>query len=244
MIESDKANELREEQRLLLRELRRNHEITLSELAKVAKVSQPMLSQFERGDRNLSADAWIRTVEAIAKLLTKRRVKRAPRLGNLQAALLLDPGAQLAAERERREQELERSLHQLARLGVAITNPQKGIQEGWLRTTVSSVYRPKNSQTYWIRFSVNGRAYPEENANTESKEEARNFLNKRTEEKLREQETERKRQLAALEKLQSRVDDPIISELIESFRREIAEKDKQLEEMNRALVKNGRTATN
>jgi len=47
-------------------------------------------------------------------------------------------------------------------------------------------------------------------------------------------EAERKRQLAALENLQS-IDDPIISELIESFRRELSEKDKQIEALSRTL---------
>src|SRR6185437_8861500 len=63
--------------RKLLRAFRKQYGITLAELGKVAGVSQPMLSQFERDDRDLSAQAWTRVLGAMARLLTEANAKRA-----------------------------------------------------------------------------------------------------------------------------------------------------------------------
>lgn len=43
------------------------------------------------------------------------------------------------------------------------------------------IYLPKNSRNYWIKFSINGHVY-QETANTESKNEALNFLRTRVSE--------------------------------------------------------------
>jgi transcriptional regulator with XRE-family HTH domain len=62
--------------RRLLRKFREQYGITLVELGKLAGISQPMLSQFESGDRNLSPDAWADVLIAIGKLLEEYEAKR------------------------------------------------------------------------------------------------------------------------------------------------------------------------
>ena len=67
---------LRERQKLL-RAFRKQYGITLTELGKLSVLSQPMLSQFERGERNLSAGAWARVLVAMSRLLREDTAKGA-----------------------------------------------------------------------------------------------------------------------------------------------------------------------
>lgn len=137
--------------------------------------------------------------------------------------------------RERREQELREARakqEQRKRRVAALDELGMNLEK---YTPSFYIYRPEDSQNYWIKFSLNGHTY-QENANTESRDEAARFLMRRAADKFIELREQEARQLAVLENLES-VDGPIISELIESFRREIAEKDALLEEMSRALEK-------
>jgi transcriptional regulator with XRE-family HTH domain len=251
----------------LFRTKRKNVGLTQHQLAKISKIDRAVIADIEAGRRKLTNDKVGEALWGALTLTEARRSKEAfpltvlnqtpsefgsrllsvPR-GALHAALTeLPPTEQGSEQREcLSEQEVERGA-QLAQ------------SEFYAR-----IYRFKN-RSYRVVLAENGRIIYHGSAETESRSEAEKFLAekiidiylKSTEsigaeartvlageviEKLREHRIERKRQLAALENLQS-IDDPIISELIESFRREIAEKDKQLEEMSRTLVKNGRTAT-
>jgi len=84
------------DRRKLLRVFRKQYRVTLTELGELSDVSQPMLSQFERGDRDLSPEAWARVLVAIGKLVAvdKRLVdiakagKTAAKLGALPDIVL------------------------------------------------------------------------------------------------------------------------------------------------------------
>jgi len=217
-----------------LRELRKTfrkfleeYDITLAEFGGYAGLSKGMLSLFMSGKRDLSREAWVRVVVATRDL---------PKLQTEIARRKAEDGAKRAAGTAAKLGVPRGALH--AALGAPLA-PEK--QELVSHVSASRIYRLENSQNYWVKFFVSGRTYLE-SAETESHSEAIDFLWKRIEEELRESREQQKRQLAALENLTS-IDDPVISELIESFRRELGEKDKQIEEMNRALVKNGRAAT-
>lgn len=54
-----------------VREFRRLHRVELAELAKRADLSVPMVSQFERGNRNLSGSAWKRVLTAINAIVNE-----------------------------------------------------------------------------------------------------------------------------------------------------------------------------
>jgi transcriptional regulator with XRE-family HTH domain len=64
------------ERRTLLRAFRKQFGITLVELGNLADISHPMLSQFERGDRDLSSEAWARVLQAMGKLLREDEERR------------------------------------------------------------------------------------------------------------------------------------------------------------------------
>ena len=61
--------------RKMLRDFRKRMGVTLVKLGGEAKVSQPMLSQFEKGDRDLSADAWKRVHAAMQTLIEHDKAK-------------------------------------------------------------------------------------------------------------------------------------------------------------------------
>ena len=52
----------------LLREFRKVYDVTLEEMAQRVGLSQPMLTRFETGTRNLSADAWTRLFIAMGEI--------------------------------------------------------------------------------------------------------------------------------------------------------------------------------
>jgi transcriptional regulator with XRE-family HTH domain len=72
---SAKAVSLRQ-RRKLLHKFRDQYGITLVELGKLANVSQPMLSQFERGRRDLSTKSWAQVLLAMTKLLKEDEDRR------------------------------------------------------------------------------------------------------------------------------------------------------------------------
>ena len=63
------------ERREVLRDFRKQCGVTLTELGKLAHVSQPMLSQFENGARDLSAEAWDRVLDAMEKFLSRAKTE-------------------------------------------------------------------------------------------------------------------------------------------------------------------------
>jgi transcriptional regulator with XRE-family HTH domain len=78
----------------LLRKFRKQYRITLTEFGKLAGLSQPMLSQFERGDHNLSDEAWMRVLQTISDLIIEDNTKRLAEVGKAKetAAKLGAPG--------------------------------------------------------------------------------------------------------------------------------------------------------
>ena len=60
----------------LLRKFRKQYRITLTKFGEYAGLSQPMLSQFERGDHDLSDEAWVRVKATIQKLLAEDDARR------------------------------------------------------------------------------------------------------------------------------------------------------------------------
>jgi transcriptional regulator with XRE-family HTH domain len=91
------------ERRKLLRAVRKLSGITLVELGKAANLSQPMLTQFERGDRDLSPEAWGRMVSALGKLIVRREAKRREQGAKLWGALQEEEKAELEALQARSE---------------------------------------------------------------------------------------------------------------------------------------------
>jgi transcriptional regulator with XRE-family HTH domain len=85
------------ERRKLLRAVRKLSGITLVELGKAANLSQPMLTQFERGDRDLSPEAWGRMVSALGKLAVRREAKRREQGAKLWDALQEEEKAEFEA---------------------------------------------------------------------------------------------------------------------------------------------------
>src|SRR5580704_2046878 len=59
------------ERRKLLRLFRKQNRMSLSALGELAGLSQPLLSQFENGDRDLSEEAWTRVLDAMEKFLLR-----------------------------------------------------------------------------------------------------------------------------------------------------------------------------
>lgn len=102
------------QRRQQLRKFRKEYGITLANFGKLAGVSQPMLSRFERGRRDLSPEAWTRVLQTMGKLLDedekRRRAKRAKaeqtaaKLGVLLYGGLFD-GRGSAEAYQRREKE-------------------------------------------------------------------------------------------------------------------------------------------
>lgn len=72
------------ERRELLGDFRKQCGVTLTELGKLAHVSQPMLSQFENGARDLSAEAWDRVLGAMEKFLEANNAKQRERIAELE----------------------------------------------------------------------------------------------------------------------------------------------------------------
>ncbi len=64
------------QRRKKLRTFRKQYGITLAKFGKRAGVSQPMLSQFERGDSNLSDEAWAGVLKAMTDLISEDGSKR------------------------------------------------------------------------------------------------------------------------------------------------------------------------
>jgi transcriptional regulator with XRE-family HTH domain len=177
------------DRRILLRAFRKQFGIGLVELGKLADISQPMLSQFERGDRDLSSEAWARVLAAIQKLL--------------------------ADDDARHEQEQKKAMQTAEKLGARI----KGLENlaaiarlsglGWTPSEEPGEPQDPFAGLNWGDGSL-------------ARLKAIQLV-------LSDDRAERERQLAAL-------DDPIISELIDSFRNEITKLEARTKELQAALA--------
>jgi transcriptional regulator with XRE-family HTH domain len=90
------------EKRKLLRDFREHADMTLTALGKRAKLSHPMLSQFETGERDLSEESWDRVLDVMQEVLLAKQVQMDAGLAKAKeiAAKLgaRDPGAEALAE--------------------------------------------------------------------------------------------------------------------------------------------------
>lgn len=73
------------ERRKLLAEFLKQRGITITEFGKLAGLSGPILSQFERGDRNLSVEDWRRVLIAMHEIEKKKSAERKARFDELHA---------------------------------------------------------------------------------------------------------------------------------------------------------------
>jgi transcriptional regulator with XRE-family HTH domain len=67
----------------LLRGFRKVYDVTLDEMAKLVGLSQPMLTRFETGTRNISTDAWARLLIAMDKIEKERGAETKARFEEL-----------------------------------------------------------------------------------------------------------------------------------------------------------------
>lgn len=214
-----------------LRELRKTfrkfleeYDITLAEFGGYAGLSKGMLSLFMNGKRDLSREAWVRVVVATQNL---------PKLQTEIARRKAEDGAKRAAGTAARLGVARGALH--AALGVPDSNLAKALNEKELERREQELEQSKQELA-----AIEAAGEKIQRGDVKFSQTADGTWHALV--AVSSSETDRKRrQLAALENLQS-IDDPIISELIESFRREVAEKDKQLEALSGTVEKNGRTA--
>jgi transcriptional regulator with XRE-family HTH domain len=104
----------------LLRRFRKSYGVTLEELAARVQLSQPMLTRFETGSRNLSADAWTRVLVELGKIEKEKNTERAKAskiavmLGLGITEILLSPFAGPVA-REIAREKLEAEAEEIAK---------------------------------------------------------------------------------------------------------------------------------
>jgi transcriptional regulator with XRE-family HTH domain len=204
------------ERRKLLRLFRKQNRMSLSALGKLAGLSQPMLSQFENGDRDLSEEAWARVLDSMEKfLLTANENYKAEITKAKETAVKLGVSGLLRAQTE---PELDGILSSMtaAEAEAAIPlleNLSAKLDKESVAWRIARVARGE------LRLKVK-----EWNA-----QRLRNLY--ALQEMFRKKSEERKRQLEALERLPGALDDPIVVGLIESLRRELEEKSRELEAM-------------
>lgn len=68
----------------LLREFRKVYDVTLEDMAQRVGLSQPMLTRFETGTRNLSTDAWTRLFIAMGEIEKEKGAAIKARFDELQ----------------------------------------------------------------------------------------------------------------------------------------------------------------
>ena len=68
----------------LVRAFRKSYDVTLEEMAKRVGLSQPMLTRFETGTRNLSAGAWASLLVAMSEIEKEKGAERKARFDELQ----------------------------------------------------------------------------------------------------------------------------------------------------------------
>ncbi len=200
------------ERRKLVREFREQTNLGLTELASIAGLSQPMLSQFENGVRNLSEEAWARVLAAMEKfLLTANENYKAEIAKAEETAAKLGVSGLLRAQTE---PELD---------GILSSMPA-GKAEAAIPLLESLSAKLDGKSVAWriVRVALGELRLKVKEYKTER---LRNLY------ALQEIFRERKRQLEALERLPGALDDPIVVGLIESLRRELEEQSRELEAM-------------
>ncbi len=209
------------ERQALLREVRERTGISLRKLGKLAKISYSMLSLFETGERDLSAEAWNRVMGAMEKFrigANKERTAEIARLKNEQAELQ-KKAAKLGVSgllRAQTEPELDDILSSMPAGEAEAAIP--------LLESLSAKLDGKSVAWRIVRVALGELRLKVKEYKTER---LRNLY--ALQENFRKESEERKRQLEALERLPGALDDPIVVGLIESLRRELEEKSRELE---------------
>lgn len=190
----------------LLRELREHLEITLEEFARRAELSGAMLSLYERGERKLSEAAWERVWTVLAEIFAKRK-------GTFNFE-------KYAEQRFRMEYALEKffpeiaakhrsnGLLEYALLGEEIKTGDFGLLERIKQRAKAILNDPSQDEETQALVA----------------EQVARLLGRNA------------RWIESLEKAQSQVNDPVLSEIIQSFRNEVAELEQQNAELQRRLA--------
>jgi transcriptional regulator with XRE-family HTH domain len=206
-----------EKARKFLRSARESAKLSQLELSRLADVPQPNLNRIEDGKQGFTARTFLRLYNAIEKRLSAnhREARRSEKLMQLSQKYGPLPQRELMAllrkeEKAKRAEAAEKSRKQFEAIGNL--NPL-------------AQYAPLTAiQEMNLARYVGIQA------------DAVNDFFRRALAETQKQEADRRRQLAALEAARQ-IDDPIIQEIVESFRREIEEKDKVIEDISRELAK-------
>jgi len=209
------------QRRKLLRKFREQYDITLTEFGKHARLSHPMLSQFERGDRDLSPEAWARVLAAMSSLLAEDNGKRLAEIAEAEeTAAKLGVVAKINLVRKLRD------LSGLTQAEVAdlvrISDSKLSLYEDGL----VELTEDEKNRLVRVLHKVNPTGWLSQMNSHAAIEELGKGFGKKSEERLIE---ERKGFVKRLENLNG-IDDPVIAEVIESYRREIETLEKQLAE--------------
>jgi transcriptional regulator with XRE-family HTH domain len=190
----------------LTRELRDTLEIGLEELARRAQISVPMLSQFERGNRKLSPAAWSRVHAALNAIIEERS-----RTFNFE---------EYAEHKLRMKYALEKFFPE-----IAARHPSNGLLE-------YALYGEEvETGDFGLTEKIRQRAKAILNDPSQD-EETRALVAEHVARIL----GRNARWIESLEKAQSQVHDPVLSEIIASFRNEIAELEQRNAQLERRLT--------
>lgn len=236
---SEKKPPLRDRRRLV-RTFRKQTGLTLVDLGKLAELSNPMLSQFENGKVNLSDESWKRLCDAMEKfLLTANENYKAEIAKAKETAAKLSPEA---CERIR-----QRANEILARPSDAsnderITEKVRGMffelrQRSGL--TLAEAAQKSGIDDAKLALYENGRAELTEEEESRLRRALtegvpRMSLSELLGAKPAELIGQRKEFVARLENLHD-IDDPVIAEIIASFRREIEDLEETLNVQHRVI---------
>ncbi len=202
-----------------LRALRDRAAVNLRELAQLCGIDFSLIGKYENGTVPLSSGRYCELLDGIEKIKREREIEA-------RRQAFVDTFSPVAAELLPIAQALEDAgqessltstemVHALGMLQLA--RAHGAYLPPWEPSNLARALGPPNPTYVAIANNLAGKRKQPVDPEHQSKD------------------AERKRQLAALENLG--IDAPIISELIESFRREIAEKDELLQSFSRALEK-------
>lgn len=200
------------QRRKMLRTFRKQYGVTLVEFGQLCNISNPMLSQFENGDRNLSAEAWTRVATAMQEIRDARYT-----------------GPFSVAEYVMRQRRAVWANTKLT------PEASERIREKASRALNDDLPREEQEEldSYIVeRFArILGRDVSciESLWNDPAKHGELNRL-------AAEHNVRVARWIESLERAQSQVNDPVLSEIILSFRNEIAELEQRNAELERRLA--------
>ena len=133
-----------------IRRLRKRFNFDLEKLARLAKISVPMLSQVERGNRMLSPKARRRVLEAFDKEVI-RRTEQMELLRRLRAARLEVAKCQLDMYRSGLPEAQKRCAEIEAQAGDALKDP---IVRGLLESYEREVEQMKSDADMWMQAAM------------------------------------------------------------------------------------------